>query len=35
MGKEKCREISFEEIRKNEEINALIEKGNEVLFALG
>ena len=35
MSKENCREVSFEEIQKNEEINALIERGNAVLFALG
>ena len=35
MCKENCREVSFEEIQKNEEINALIERGNAVLFALG
>lgn len=35
MSKENCREVSFEEIQKNEEINVLIERGNAVLFALG
>ena len=35
MSKENCRGGSFEEIQKNEEINALIERGNAVLFALG
>ncbi len=29
------REITFEEIRTNEEINALIDRGNDVMKALG
>ena len=33
--KENSREITYKEIRENEEINALIEKGNAVLLALG
>ena len=35
MSKETCRGESCEDIRNNEEINALIERGNAVLFALG
>ena len=33
--KENSREITYKEIRENEEINALIEKGNTVLLELG
>lgn len=35
MGKEKENRITYKEIRKNEEINSLIERGNEVLAVLG
>lgn len=35
MGKEKKMEVTYKEIRKNEEINALIERGNDVLKHLG
>ena len=27
--------ISYKDVKKNEEINALIEKGNDVLYELG